>query len=134
MDDSPIEGSCLCGEVSYTLKSELLFLYHCHCIECRKFSGASNATNATVLGADLIIHDPNHKLTEYTLISGGRYFCSDCGSPIYSRADEGEILAIHCGSITNFPERELDANLWVSEKCPWTKIDESVKNFEKAPH
>ena len=44
-----IEGSCLCGEVSYTLESDLLFLYHCHCVECRKFSGSSNAPQPEAL-------------------------------------------------------------------------------------
>lgn len=133
VDKSSHEGSCLCGEVSYTLQGDLLFLYHCHCVECRKFSGSSNATNATVVRADLTIHDPNQKLREFSLMAGGRYFCSDCGSPIYSRADDGEIVALHCGSLASFPQKELDANLWVSEKCPWTKIDENTHNFEKAP-
>lgn len=73
-----IEGSCLCGEVTYTLESDLLFLYHCHCIECRKFSGSSNATNATVSAADLKIANPNSKLTKYALLNGSRYFCSSC--------------------------------------------------------
>ena len=36
-----IHGKCLCGEITYTLASELLYLYHCHCVECRRFSGGS---------------------------------------------------------------------------------------------
>jgi hypothetical protein len=38
-----IHGKCLCGEITYTLASELLYLYHCHChcVECRCFSGGS---------------------------------------------------------------------------------------------
>jgi hypothetical protein len=128
-----IEGSCLCGEVTYTLKSDLLFLYHCHCEECRKFSGSSSATNATVVRADLEISDPNQKLKRYALKAGSRYFCADCGSPIYSSADDGEFPAIHCGSIKNPPNKVVDANLWVSEKCPWTEIDPGLQNFDKAP-
>ena len=127
-----VRGSCLCGEISYTLESDLLFLYHCHCLECRKFSGSSNATNATVVGADLKIADPNNKLTSFSLQNGARYFCSNCGSPIYSTADGGEYPSLHCGSINEYPDRQLDANLWTSEKCSWTRIDPDVQNFAKA--
>ncbi len=129
-----ITGRCLCGEITYTLAGELLFLYHCHCVECRRFSGASFATNATVVRADLQIEDPQHKLSRYPLTTGSRYFCSDCGSPIYSSADDGEICALHCGNIIDPPAKVLDANLWTSEKCPWAVIDPDVQNFEKAPH
>ena len=129
-----IEGSCLCGAITYTVKSDLLFLYHCHCVECRRFSGASNATNATIVAADLNISDPHKKLKTYALENGGRHFCSDCGSPIYSSADGGEFSSLHCGSISNLPEKKIEANLWVSEKCPWTEIDESLQNFPRAPH
>jgi hypothetical protein len=75
-----IHGKCLCGEITYTLASELLYLYHCHCVECRRFSG---------------------------------------GSPIYSQAEQGgEFTSLHCGAISNPPDKALDANFWVSEKCP----------------
>ena len=106
-----IKGRCLCGDVTYTLTSDLLFLYHCHCAECRRFSGSSNATNATIVGADLTIDDPHGKLTKYDLAQGGRYFCSKCGSPIYSSADDGEFPSLHCGTIIDPPHKELDANL-----------------------
>ena len=128
-----LKGRCLCGEITYTLTSELLFLYHCHCNECRRFSGSSNATNASIVGSDLTINDPNERLTKYTLQQGGRYFCSGCGSPIYSNADGGDFPSLHCGSIIDPPDKEIDANLWSSEKCPWSKIDTETQNFEKAP-
>ena len=127
-----IDGKCLCGEITYTLKSELLYLYNCHCKECRAFSGSSMATNATIVAADLDISDLNRNLKFLQTTGGRRHFCGNCGSPIYSYPNGSEEFpALHIGTITNPPEKVLDANSWVSEKCPWVTIPESVASYEK---
>lgn len=128
-----LKGSCLCGDVSYTLQSDLLFLYHCHCEQCRAFSGSSFATNAAIVADDFEINDPGGRLSSYVSENGTRYFCAHCSSPIYSCARGNEAFpSLHCGSISEFPDKKLDANLWVSEKCPWIDIDQSLKNYEGA--
>lgn len=131
-DRPMIQGKCLCGQVSYSLQSELLFLYNCHCVQCRQFSGASFATNATVTGADFTVKDPNGKLRHFATGGGNRYFCSDCGSSIYSAADDGEFPSLHCGTISNPPDKALEANMWTSERCPWVEIDDSIKGYERS--
>lgn len=128
-----IHGQRLCGDITYTLNGEFLYLYHCHCAECRRFSGSSHATNTMIHATDLQISDSNNKLTVFALSEGARHFCSSCGAPIYSTADGGEIAALHCGSISNPPNKALEGNQWTSEKCPWVIIDESLTNFERGP-
>lgn len=129
-----LEGKCLCGAVSFKLEGELLFLYNCHCVECRAYSGASFATNASVEACTLRLNDPGGRLRRYgTQSGGGRYFCGDCGSPIYSAASEGqEFIALHCGSLLVPPDKALDANIWVDEKCPWVELSPDVQTFSKA--
>ena len=34
-DFKPISGSCICGEIEYTIKSKPC-LHTCHCKDCRK--------------------------------------------------------------------------------------------------
>ena len=43
-----LEGSCLCGSIRYEIQGKLGPSLHCHCVQCRKASGASFATNASV--------------------------------------------------------------------------------------
>jgi len=129
-----LEGQCLCGDITYKLPGNLHDWYHGNCVECRRVSGASQATNAFVSAADLAIKDPKKVLCTYALESGHRYFCSQCGSPLYSQAAEaGEFVSLHCGSLSNPPHKLLDANFWTAEKCPWTTLVEGVTNFEHAP-
>jgi len=128
-----IKGKCLCGEISYQLNGELLFLYNCHCEECRAFSGASHATSASISINDLSLTDGKGYLTAFETTKGTRYFCRNCGSPIYSYpVGAEEFPALHIGTITEPPEKELDANIWVSEKCPWVELSRSAKIYEKS--
>lgn len=127
-----IQGSCLCKAVTITLKGDILYLYNCHCKECRAFSGASFATNACVQAADLQISDPLNKLELYETDGGKRHFCRRCASPIYSHAKGNEEYpALHVGILPSPPPKSLDANIWVSEKCPWVSINESVDSYVK---
>ena len=43
-----LEGSCLCGGVRYRVTGRLSAVACCHCVQCRKASGAEFATNASV--------------------------------------------------------------------------------------
>ena len=38
-------GSCLCGAITYEVYGEVLNMWNCHCIHCRKITGAAFATN-----------------------------------------------------------------------------------------
>jgi hypothetical protein len=43
-----MKGSCLCGGVKYECEGPLTFMARCHCVQCRKASGAEFATNAFI--------------------------------------------------------------------------------------
>jgi hypothetical protein len=38
----PYEGGCLCGAVRYSLKARPKAVNACHCMDCKKLSGATN--------------------------------------------------------------------------------------------
>ncbi|KAA0974590.1 hypothetical protein FQ185_11730 [Pseudomonas sp. ANT_H12B] len=50
---STFQGSCLCGAVSYEIKSRPKALSHCHCNQCRESHGAAFASYGSVLRTDL---------------------------------------------------------------------------------
>ena len=47
-----LQGSCLCGSIRYEIQGELGPSVYCHCVQCRKASGASVTTNAGVATGD----------------------------------------------------------------------------------
>ena len=43
-----LKGSCLCGKVRYQVSGPLGPMIYCHCSQCRKASGSTFTTNASV--------------------------------------------------------------------------------------
>lgn len=77
-------GSCLCGAVSYTIKSTVTETGACHCGMCRKWSGGVYLgvqvapDQMDIKGAD--------KLTTFASSPWAeRAFCTTCGSSLYYR-------------------------------------------------
>ena len=77
------KGSCLCGAVTYELKSQPLKVSHCHCTMCQKQHGAAFATYASLPKSDLVYVSGSTSLAEFNS-SGSvkRKFCKVCGSSI----------------------------------------------------
>lgn len=77
------KGSCLCGAVTYEIKSDLVAVTSCHCTMCQKQHGAAFATYGSVRREDFIYLSGESLLATYqssSLIS--RKFCGRCGSNI----------------------------------------------------
>lgn len=77
-------GSCLCGAVKYTVKSDISEAAACHCGMCRKWSGG---INLAVEGKpdDVSIEGAENITTYASSEWGERCFCSTCGSSLYFR-------------------------------------------------
>ena len=76
-DFKPISGSCICGEIEYTIKSKPLFTHACHCKDCKKITGSSFVVNTSIFESSL---DIKGELLEKKLIAGSGksckvYFC-----------------------------------------------------------
>ncbi len=78
-----LTGRCLCGRILFEITGKLGPVIYCHCSMCRRASGSSFATNASVLtenyrilgGSDLIrgmsrLPEP----TRILVLNGGRRF------------------------------------------------------------
>ena len=48
MTTKPLHGGCACGAVLYVCDSEPVMVFHCHCRDCQRSSGAAMATEFAV--------------------------------------------------------------------------------------
>ncbi|KAF2416558.1 hypothetical protein EJ08DRAFT_99253 [Tothia fuscella] len=84
-----ISGSCLCGTIKYSLKGTDKGPVLCHCDNCQKTTGSSFANNHRFTRAEITLTEGKDAIKSYkdtNTISGNpliRWFCSNCGSPIY---------------------------------------------------
>ena len=119
-----LEGSCLCGGVRYEVRGEPMVMYHCHCATCRAASGASFATNMIVATDAFAIIEGREKLSSYeSSPAKRRWFCAQCGSPIYSHSDAtSHVVSVRCGTLHCDPGVRPAWHAYVAAKATWTEI------------
>ena len=100
-----LHGSCLCGKVRYEIGGRPRFMYQCHCGKCRAGTGAAFATNLIVDTGKLAIVAGKDALSRFESSPGKfRYFCSGCGSPIYSHGENTKhIVSVRGGTLRDDP-------------------------------
>lgn len=96
-----LKGSCLCGEVAYTVAGPVESASHCFCTMCQKQHGAGAGTYANIARADLRIERGADNITEFASSEQGRRaFCRRCGSTLFWRSEETpDRIAVTLGTL-----------------------------------
>jgi hypothetical protein len=117
--------------VKYEIDAEPLLMYHCHCGACRAASGASYVTNVAVPTAGFRIASGTHQLGAYESSPGKkRYFCSSCGSPIFSQGESTKhYVSVRSGTLLDDPGLRPSYHAFVSFKAPWVAIDDGLPQY-----
>jgi hypothetical protein len=78
----------MCGAVRFELKSDPFDCGWCHCRTCQLNSGAPAMAFASVKAGDWVPTKGRETIRAIQSSSfGERYFCSECGTPLYVRVD-----------------------------------------------
>ncbi|HEX7054666.1 MAG TPA: GFA family protein [Burkholderiales bacterium] len=132
-----VHGSCLCGAIAFTVDAAVNELRACHCRNCQKASGAGGSVNAVVPANALRITRGAPKRYSARADSGRllhRYFCGDCGSPIYSQRDTApETVVVRAGLLDDAPPASITAHIWTASARPWSFIDPSASRHPGQP-
>jgi hypothetical protein len=123
-----LHGSCLCGKVRYEIRGEPLIMYYCHCGTCRKATGSAFATNIALRTEDLQIVAGREALASFeSSPNKRRYFCSGCGSPIYSHGEATRgIVSVRCGTLDDDPAVRPAVHGYVASKASWYDIHDDL--------
>jgi hypothetical protein len=123
-----LTGSCLCGAIKYTVDAPVSELRACHCTHCQKSSGAAGTVNAVVPTSAFRITQGRPKRYDAKADSGRtlyRFFCGDCGSPIYGQREinTANVVVVRAGTLDNAGDMKIAANIWTKSARPWAYID-----------
>lgn len=131
-----IEARCSCGVVSLSLPGPTKLVAACHCIDCQRRTGAPFGVGAfypveavTISGAP--------KGYVRAAASGGEirfYFCSDCGSTVYWKADNlPAMIGVAVGAIADPDFPAPVRSVFEQSKHAWVEIGGSgVEHFEQS--
>tara|TARA_B000000477_G_scaffold537_1_gene535 strand:+ start:30 stop:422 length:393 start_codon:yes stop_codon:yes gene_type:complete len=126
-------GSCLCGDVSFTYKSEPGMFLMCHCTDCQKSTGSPVASIIIVPEDDFSINGSTSSYECEAKVT--RSFCKICGSQIYSRIESAPgVVAIKTGVLDEQPNIKPNLVCWTKSKPNWFEINHPEITFEENPN
>lgn len=124
------KGSCLCGEVKFSVDGFDIKAANCHCIMCRKFHGAAFGTLVRTSGLKWLAG--NEYLKEFTAHNGTvRTFCRDCGSSLGFRVQSAPASEIEIATAA-FDEDipvKIDAHIYTNYKANWCELEDNLPKF-----
>jgi hypothetical protein len=129
--NTSIEGGCLCGGVRYRLLSEPAKICDCHCLDCRRVSGAPFVTWGSVPSEDVEILSGNVRKVRHA--SRLRTFAICCGTPLFFQDDESaESIDVTIASLDHPEEYPPDATIWTEDRLPWAILDPSRPTYPRS--
>jgi len=130
-----LSGSCLCGNVKYRIEGKPRWMYNCYCGRCRAATGAAFASNIIVDTGRFSITAGENLLSRFESSPGKfRYFCSGCGSPIYSHGEKTrQVVSVRCGTLEQDPGVNAAYHAFVASKAPWVAIADGLPQFAEFP-
>lgn len=116
-----LSGSCLCGSIHYIVRGEPVYITHCHCVTCRKSSGAAFLTWFTARQAE--VEWRGEPLAIYRSSAAvERGFCRRCGTTLtYRHESDPAEIDITLSSL-NPPELlQPEHHTWWESRLNWVE-------------
>jgi len=133
---TPLTGSCQCGGITYSVATEPVFTYACHCYSCQKRTGSACSIGVVIAFDALTL---SGELTAWSRVSeqgvgNTRYSCADCGNIIYGLGDNSPAIAkLQAGTLNDSSEVIPEVHIWTQSKQPWVQLPTAVKQYETQP-
>jgi len=131
-----LSGRCLCGQIQYELSEAPVVTGVCHCKNCQRQAGSAFSTLAGVARGNFKLARGEPKLYRDADTDSGnaveRYFCGNCGSPIYSALPgQPDMIYLKTGTLDDTTAFKPMFHVWCDSKQDWVTLDEGVPAMAK---
>ena len=124
------KGSCLCGDIQFSVSGFSEKVANCHCTMCRKFHGAAFGTLVGVNNLNWLSGE--QQLKDFIAPNGTiRTFCLKCGSSLGFRVKGAPFKEIELAIATfdcDIPV-EIDAQIYTDNKANWCQLQMDLPAF-----
>lgn len=120
-----LDGSCLCGNITYTCDAEPLVTANCHCKHCQGSTGSAFSTVVVVPADSVEISGETLAIfvttSEETGLPGQRHFCTNCGSPLLTKSDDSTgLVYLKAGTLNDTSRVSPVLDVWTDSKQEWS--------------
>ena len=119
-----VDGTCLCGKVTFEAEIDPNRVAICHCSDCQKNSGSAYGVVASVTEGRF--HLLTGTLQEYVKTAeSGRVrhlsFCPNCGTRIHActKNDPSAFFGLRVGTIRQRVQLTPKVQVWCDSALPW---------------
>lgn len=117
-----MQGSCLCGAVTFSGRVDDPTVTACHCSQCRKWSGH--------LWASFHLEDPQisgDSLRWFESSPGiRRGFCATCGTSLFWQPEGRSAVSVSAGAIDNPTGLRLSQHIYVADRGDYYEITDDL--------
>lgn len=133
MTDAPDQatGGCMCGAVRYRTDGPPLSTIFCHCMSCRRHTGAPVVALAGYR-RDQVVWTKGAPKVFRSSPGVGRAFCGDCGTPLTWEGDGGEIGPMVELLVNTFDDPEPfapECHIHDQERLPWMEVHDKLPRY-----
>ncbi|MBN3853654.1 GFA family protein [Paraburkholderia sp. Ac-20340] len=125
------QGGCLCGSVRYEIAGEPIGTTACHCVDCRRASGApfvgwmSVSRDAFKLVAGATKSYASSEGVE-------RAFCPECGTPLtYRSAAYADEIDVATGTLDAPGAAPPEDHTWTSQQLDWVQLADDLPTYPR---
>ncbi len=125
-----LHGKCLCGGVTFTVKSETGNVGACHCSLCRTWSGG--VVMALEDAEDLKIADETMLGVYKSSDWAERCFCRTCGTNLFWRSPEYGHVIVMAGAIAEQDRLQFTRQIYIDNKPAHYEFANPTANLTEA--
>lgn len=127
------DARCGCGAVALSLPGPSKLVVACHCIDCQRRTGAPFGVGAFYPAEVVAISGTPREFTR-NAASGGKvrnYFCPNCGSTLYWKADNlPGLIGVAVGTMVDPKYPAPARSVFEQSKHAWVEVDgPAVEHF-----
>lgn len=127
----PLTGGCNCGGVRFEVTETPVSASWCHCTRCQRRTGSSGSPQARLAAGSFRIVQGEELLRAWEPPDGfAKFFCSSCGSSMWSRSPDGEAVSVRFGVFDSDPGIRPSCHQFVAYAAVWdTMPDDGLPRY-----
>ncbi len=127
-----VTGGCLCGDVRYRARGDSRWMGHCHCVWCRRQSGAAFAS-FVCFDRDDVAYTTGAPTIYHASAEVERGFCVRCGSFLMmARPGRGEVFLL-AGSLDDPDALVPKEHIFTDHQVAWLRLDDRLPRHGRFP-
>lgn len=125
-------GGCFCGAIRFKITGPFGNCASCHCLDCRRISGAPLLTFVDVPSENYEIISGAPATIQYADGVKKRTFCGSCGTPLtYANSQFPDQVDVTVCSLNNPEAFSPSYHVWNKRRLSWLKLEDGLPVFKE---